>query len=106
MKKAEFDALWDELIAAQFGSNSKELEGVTAEEFDAAIMSDDDQALPTSRYMLAHEEGMTEYHQCMIIRGAAVDVYWMFDAQAMDAAGDDEGNLDWSIESVDRIIYA
>ena len=106
MKKAEFDAMWDKLVDAQFGSNSKRLDGVTAEEFDAAIMSDDDQALPTSRCMPAHEEGMTEYHQCMIIRGVAVDVYWMFDADAMDAAGDDEGNLDWSIESVDRITYA
>jgi len=106
MKKAEFDAMWDKLVDQQFGSGSKELEGVTEDEFDAAIMSDLHQALPTSRCMLAHEEGMTEYHQCMIIRGAAVDVYWMFDAKAMDAAGDDEGNLDWSIESVDRIIYA
>ena len=106
MSKAEFGAMWDKLVDAQFGSNSREMEGVTAAEFDASIMCDDGQALPTGRCMLAHEEGGTEYHQCMIIRGAAVDVYWMFDADAMDAAGDDESNLDWSMDNVDRITYA
>jgi hypothetical protein len=35
--------------------------------------------------------------------GVAVHVYWQFDEDAMD---DDEGNLDWSISSVDRIVYA
>jgi hypothetical protein len=33
-------------------------------------------------------------------------VYWQFDEDAMDAAGDDEGNLDWSIDSIARIVYA
>jgi hypothetical protein len=106
MKRAEFEQMWDGLVADQFGSNSKELEGVTAEEYAAAIMCDDEQALPTSRCMQAHEQGDTEYHQRMIIRGSAVHVYWQFDADAMDAAGDDEGNLDWSLDSIARIVYA
>jgi len=101
MSKAEFGAMWDKLVDAQFGSNSREMEGVTAAEFDASIMCDDGQALPTGRCMLAHEEGMTEYHQRMIMRGSAVHVYWMFDAD-----GGDEGDLDWSMESVSKIFYA
>jgi hypothetical protein len=104
MKKAEFDAMWDKLVDAQ-RSKSTLMDCVTAEEFDAAIMSDGDQALTTSRCMPAHEEGM-EYHRCMIIRGVAVDVYWMFDADAMVAVSDEDGHLDWSIESVDRITCA
>lgn len=106
MKHAEFKTMWDKIVDEQYGSNSKQLEGVTADEFGAAISSDDEQALPTSRCMQAHEAGETEYHQRMIIRGVACDVYWQFDEEAMDAAGDDEGNLNWSLESVDRIVYA
>jgi hypothetical protein len=56
--------------------------------------------------MQAHEQGDTEYHQRMIIRGVAVHVYWQFDEDAMDAAGDDEGSLDWSLDSIARIVYA
>ena len=106
MKNAEFGAMWDKLVDAQFGSNSKRLDGVTEEEFDAAIISDDEEALPTGRRMLAHEEGGTEYHQCMIIRGAAVVVYWIFDADEIEESVDDDSNLDWSMDNVDRITYA
>ena len=106
MTRTEFDQMWDGLVDGQCGSNLKELEGVSAEEYAAAIMCDDEHALLTSRCMQAHEQGNTEYHQRMIIRGAAVHVYWQFDEDAMDAAGDDEGNLDWSLDSIARIVYA
>ena len=106
MKQTEFSAMWDKLVDEQYGSGSKQLEGVTPDEFAAAISRDDEQALPTSRCMQAHEQGDTEYHQRMIIRGVACDVYWQFDEEDMEAAGDDEGNLDWSLESVARIVYA
>ena len=41
MKRTEFEQVWNGLVDDQFGSNSKDLEDVTAEEYAAAIECDD-----------------------------------------------------------------
>ena len=92
---------WNEAVAHTLTNGVDIKNAVTDADFAGALVDDD--ACTTGRCLPAHDEGSTEYAQSMIIGGVALMCYWIFDAETVELAGEDEGALPWDLDHVDRI---
>lgn len=93
---------WEAAIENTKSSGINIVAQISQTQFDGALCDED--ASITSRAIPQPYSDYTEYVQNMIINGMACQVYWLFSPDEIAAAGDDEGNLDWSYGNVDRIV--
>jgi hypothetical protein len=100
---ADWTTAWG-TAAEQTATNGEDIIDATMkDEFDAGVFHPDGAEI-TSRCIPEPYSEYTEYSQPMIMAGQAVIAYWLFSPDEIDAAGDDESNLDWSFENLDRIV--